>query len=68
MPEPQTGLRDELLERHGDGHSKIRLEVVAGRKVGHFRPGVDKHVEAGTNVNTDPHLSYKGLGRDYIHT
>lgn len=57
-----------LLERHGkDGHSRIRLEVVGGRKRSHFTPTIDKHVEKGATVNTDSHLSYQGIGKDYVH-
>lgn len=57
-----------LLERHGkDGHSRIRLEVVGGRKRSHFTPMVRKHVETGATVNTDAHLSYQGLAKDYAH-
>jgi transposase-like protein len=57
-----------LLERHGaKGHSTIRLEVVAGRKRSHFGPVVEQHIEKGTTINTDAHLSYQGLGKDYVH-
>jgi transposase-like protein len=57
-----------LLERHGkDGHSTIRLEVVGGRRKGHFVPVLDKHIEKGATVNTDAHLSYQGISKDYAH-
>jgi transposase-like protein len=57
-----------LLERHANGGSKIRLEVVAGRKRHQLTPSVTKHVEKGATVYTDAHPSY-GLLRndDYIH-
>jgi transposase-like protein len=51
-----------LLQRHGkDGHSNIRLEVVAGRKRHQLHPSIEKHVEAGATVHTDAHPSYVGL-------
>src|SRR4051812_28459392 len=56
-----------LLERHGNGGSKIRLEVLQGRKSSHFRPVVDKHVAPGTNVNTDKHMSYQSLSDTFVH-
>src|SRR5262245_57121421 len=57
-----------LLERHGkDGHSTIRLQTVDGRKRGHFLPVITKHVASGATVNTDSHLSYQGLAKDYAH-
>jgi transposase-like protein len=57
-----------LLDRHGkDGRSQIRLQVVEGRKRGHFRPVIDLHVPAGATVHTDAHLSYQGLSNAYNH-
>ena len=57
-----------LLDRHGkDGVSQIRLQVVKGRKRGHFRPVIDKHVPTGATINTDSHLSYQGLADSYTH-
>jgi transposase-like protein len=56
-----------LLERHGDKGSRVRTVVLSGRKTNNFQPHVREHVEAGANLNTDAHLSYQGLNRDYIH-
>jgi transposase-like protein len=57
-----------LLDRHGsDGTSQIRLQVVEGRKRKHFRPVIDQHVEVGSTITTDSHLSYQGLAADYVH-
>jgi hypothetical protein len=57
-----------LLERHGkDGHSRVRTTTLDGRKINHFEPVVLANVEAGVTVNTDAHLSYKGLHRNYTH-
>jgi len=55
-----------LLERHGDG-SKVRTLVLSGRKTNDFQPRVREHVEPGSMIHTDAHLSYQGLRRDYIH-
>jgi transposase-like protein len=56
-----------LLERHGNGGSKIRLEVVAGRKRHHLRPSIDKHVTPGATVHTDAHPSYTEIQSDFVH-
>jgi transposase-like protein len=56
-----------LLERHGDNGSKIRLEVIAGRKAHQLRPSIEKHVERGATVHTDAFTAYRGLDADYIH-
>jgi transposase-like protein len=57
-----------LLERHGQkGHSTMRLEILEGRKRGHLRPSIEKHIERGATINTDAFCSYKGLTDDYTH-
>lgn len=57
-----------LLERHPEkGHSKVRTAVLSGRKKANFQPHVSEHVEAGSTINTDAHMSYKGLQTDYVH-
>ena len=56
-----------LLERHGDGASRVRTLVLPGRKKHNFQPEVRSHVEAGSTINTDAHFSYQGLSRDYVH-
>lgn len=55
-----------LLERHGNG-SRVRTVVLRGRKTNNFQPHVREHVESGATINTDAHLSYQGLNRDYVH-
>src|SRR5882672_10117807 len=47
-----------LLERHGNG-SRVRTVVLSGRKEGNFQPHVREHIEAGSTINTDAHMSYK---------
>src|SRR5204863_6624253 len=54
-----------LLERHPDNGSRIRLEVVAGRKRHQLNPNVAKHVESGATIHTDAHPSYSELKSDY---
>jgi transposase-like protein len=57
-----------LLERHGhDGHSRVRLSVVHGRKKGHLQPIIRETVEAGSTINSDALFSYHGLSRDFAH-
>jgi transposase-like protein len=57
-----------LLERHGkDGHSTIRMEVIAGRKRNQLRPSIDKHVTLGATVHTDAFTAYRGLEQDFVH-
>lgn len=56
-----------LLERHGEGGSKMRTLVLTGRKKHHFQPEVREHVEKGATINTDAHFSYQGLASDYEH-
>jgi transposase-like protein len=57
-----------LLERHGKhGHSTMRLEVLQGRKRGHLRGPIAKHIETGSTIHTDSFCSYKGLSEDYVH-
>lgn len=56
-----------LLERHGkNGHSTIRTAIVPTTKRHPLHGEIRKHVEAGSNVNTDAHRSYRGLD-EYIH-
>ncbi len=56
-----------LLERHGDGQSRIRTRVLTGRKKGNLQPVVREHVEAGSTIHTDAHFSYQGLQGDFTH-
>ncbi|MBZ5557139.1 MAG: IS1595 family transposase [Acidobacteriia bacterium] len=59
-----------LLQRHGkDGHSAIRLEVVADTKRHTLQPRVEANVEPGpaTTVYTDANNSYNRLGAAYVH-
>jgi transposase-like protein len=55
-----------LLERHGNG-SRVRTVVLSGRKKDNFQPHVREHITAGSTINTDAHMSYKGLQNDYVH-
>jgi transposase-like protein len=57
-----------LLARHGkDGHSTIRVGVVASNRKHILQANVRKNVRRGANVYTDELLSYDGLNSDYIH-
>jgi transposase-like protein len=56
-----------LLERHGSGGSKARVQVVSKRKRGHLLPIVKHHVEKGANMYTDELRSYRDLLVDYTH-
>lgn len=57
-----------LLERHSkDGHSTMRVAVVPNNRKAPLQGKVRQHVEPGSNVYSDAHLSYEGLSRDYVH-
>jgi ISXO2-like transposase domain len=57
-----------LLQRHAaKGGSRIRLEVIAGRKRHQLRPSIDKHVTVGATLHTDAFTAYRGLESDYLH-
>jgi transposase-like protein len=55
-----------LLERHGDGASKVHVSVVPSRRKPTLHAEVQKHVEPGTTVYTDALASYEGMD-DYTH-
>jgi len=54
-----------LLERHEDGHSRVRAAVMPNTTAAPLQAGVRLHVEPGSNVYTDAHGSYRGLGPSY---
>ncbi len=57
-----------LLERHGkDGHSTVRVSVVANRRKPLLQSTIRANVLPGSNVYTDELRSYDGLSADYVH-
>lgn len=63
-----TGVKDKaailgIRERGGE----IRATVVADNRRESLYPHIHAHVERGSNVYTDTHASYIGLGRDFSH-
>jgi transposase-like protein len=50
-----------LLERHSEGKSRVRAQVVPNRWKETLHPIIKENVETGSNVYTDEHLSYRGL-------
>jgi transposase-like protein len=57
-----------LLERHPErGASRVRLQVIAGRKVRDVQPPVRANVAEGANIHTDAFSAYAGLSDAYIH-
>ncbi len=57
-----------LLARHTqEGHSTIRMRVVADTRKHTMQPIVREHVKQGASVFTDAHDSYTGLMTDYTH-
>jgi transposase-like protein len=55
-----------LLERHGEGKSRVRVTVVPSRRKPTLQAEVRKHVEPGATVYTDALASYEGMD-DYTH-
>lgn len=55
-----------LLERHGEG-SRIRTKVISDRSRETMHGEVKCHVECGSELMTDAHRSYLGLGSEYFH-
>jgi transposase-like protein len=61
-----------LLERHGHdpmdkGASQVRVRVVPNTRRKVLFPQIAEHIEAGSEVFTDAHPSYRGLEREYAH-
>ena len=56
-----------LLERHGDGKSRVQTRVIANNKRSQLQPVIREQVTEGANVYTDALMSYKGLDANYIH-
>jgi transposase-like protein len=56
-----------LLQRHDNNGSKIRLQVVHGRKKKDLQPTIEACIAAGSTVHTDAHPSYDEMKADYIH-
>lgn len=57
-----------LLERHGpDKCSTVRTTIIPAANRGHLHPFVRKHVEKGTEFNTDAHAGYTAMGLDFAH-
>ncbi len=57
-----------LLERHGEGRSRVRTEVVSNRKRHQLESTITANVEMGASVYTDALKSYDRMGeRGYLH-
>jgi transposase-like protein len=57
-----------LLERHGEGSSRVRMEVVSNRRKHELEQTIDEHVTPGATVYTDALRSYDRMGqRGYVH-
>lgn len=57
-----------LLERHPErGESRVRLQIVQGRKVRDVQPPVRANVAEGATIHTDAFSSYTGLSDSYVH-
>lgn len=55
-----------LLERHGEGGSKVKVKVIAGRRKDIIHQAVREDVEHGSQLFTDALGSYEGMN-EYIH-
>lgn len=56
-----------LLNRHGKGHSTVRVSVVPDRTAGTLHARIRQNVKAGSKLYTDAHTGYEGLDAEYIH-
>jgi len=56
-----------LLERHGDGQSRVRARVVTNTKRSTLQPVVRENVTEGAHVYSDALMSYYGLDATYVH-
>jgi transposase-like protein len=58
-----------LLERHTEkGKSKVKTVVLEGNvNRDSIHPVIHKNIEPGTQLYTDAHGAYTGLGADYLH-
>jgi transposase-like protein len=56
-----------LLERHGDGSSRVVTRVVKSTRKESLQGVVRDHVEAGSTVHSDALKSYCGLSSEYVH-
>jgi transposase-like protein len=57
-----------LLERHGEGRTKVRTQVIRNRKKHQLEQSVCENVAAGSTVYTDALRSYDRMGeRGYVH-
>jgi transposase-like protein len=56
-----------LLERHGDGSSRVRTRIVKGSRRSELRPTILANIEAGANVYTDALNSHRGLDAHFVH-
>jgi transposase-like protein len=63
----KTAVMGLLQRHHARGESRVRLQVIAGRKVRDVQPPVRENVAEGSNVHTDAFSSYTGLSDAYIH-
>jgi transposase-like protein len=57
-----------LLERHGEGRSRVRTVVVSSPRRNALVPHVYENVELGTQVYTDALRSYDSLDSDYTRS
>jgi transposase-like protein len=56
-----------LLERHGEGATRVRAKVISSRRKGIVQAEVRRNVEPGSRLYADAFGSYEGLAADYIH-
>ena len=57
-----------LLERHGEGASRVRTQIVSNRRKHELEQTIDEHVESGSTLYTDALRSYDRMEtRGFIH-
>jgi transposase-like protein len=57
-----------LLERHGEGKSRVRTEVITNRKRNQLEQSIAANVVPGTTIYTDALRSYDRMGqKGYVH-
>ena len=56
-----------VLERHGDGSSRVRTRIIGGTKRKELFGAMKEEIQPGTNIYTDALPSYASLNHVFVH-